>query len=114
VSHQVGRKACLNEELHSKLHLKRKRGKSERWRRSSAGCERVQALAGEKTAKMLFGDSDREKSYTTREALHSQECRVQKALQGPLMKRHHELRLARKSGRSVLLRAHRHISLLKL
>jgi hypothetical protein len=30
------------------------------WRRSSAGSERVQALAGDKTAKML-GESDRER-----------------------------------------------------
>jgi len=59
-SHQGGRKARVNAALHSKLHLKRKRGKSERWRRSSAGCERVQALAGEKRAKML-GASDRER-----------------------------------------------------
>jgi hypothetical protein len=45
LSHQVGRKAGLNAALHSKPHFKRKRGESERWRRSSAGCERVQALA---------------------------------------------------------------------
>jgi len=51
----------------------------------------VQALAGEKRAKMLFGDSDRERSYTTREALHSQESKVQKALQGPFMKRQDEV-----------------------
>ena len=38
---------------------KKKRGESQRWRRSSAGCERVQALEGEKRAKML-GESDRE------------------------------------------------------
>jgi hypothetical protein len=31
-------------------------GESERWRRSSAGCERVQALAAEKRAKMLAGE----------------------------------------------------------
>ena len=60
MSHQVGRKARLNAALHSKLHFKRKRGESERWRRSSAGCERVQALAREKRAKML-GESDRER-----------------------------------------------------
>jgi hypothetical protein len=59
VSHQVGWKARLNAALHSKLHFKRKRGKSERWLRSSAGCERVQAVAGEERAKML-GESDRE------------------------------------------------------
>ena len=47
----IGRKARLNAALHSKLHFKRKRGESERWCRSSAGCERVQALAGEKRAK---------------------------------------------------------------
>jgi len=41
VSHQVGRKARLNAALHSKLHFKRKRGKSQRWRRSSAGCEHI-------------------------------------------------------------------------
>jgi hypothetical protein len=45
-------KARLNAALHSKLHFKeRKRGESERWRRTSAGCERVQALAGEKREK---------------------------------------------------------------
>ncbi len=66
MSHKVGRKARLNAALHLyaalhlKIHFKRKRRKSERWRRSSAGCERVQALAGEKRAKML-GDSDRER-----------------------------------------------------
>jgi len=64
VSHQVGRKARLNAELHSKHHFKRKRGESERWRRSSAGCERVQALSGEKRAKML-GESDRERNLHT-------------------------------------------------
>ena len=41
MSHQVGRKARLNATLHSKLHFKRKRGKSEHWRRSSAGCEHI-------------------------------------------------------------------------
>ncbi len=61
MSHQVGRKARLHAALHSKLHFKRKRGESERWRRSSAGCERVQILAGEKRAKML-GESDRERN----------------------------------------------------
>jgi len=35
--------------MHSKLHFKRKRGESERWRRSSAGCERVQAHGEEAT-----------------------------------------------------------------
>ncbi len=50
----------LSMQLHSKLDSKRTSGKSERWRRSSAGCERVQALAGEKRAKML-GESDRER-----------------------------------------------------
>ena len=53
VSHQVGRKARLNAVLHSKLQFQRKRGNSERWRRSSAGCECMQALAGEKKAKTL-------------------------------------------------------------
>ncbi len=90
MSHQVGRKTCLQKEVHPKLHLKRKRGKAERWRRSSARCERVQALTGEKRAKMLLGDSDRERSYTTREALHSQESKVEKAFQGHL-KRQHEV-----------------------
>jgi hypothetical protein len=62
---KFGQKARLKAALHSKLDFKRKRGKSERWRRSSAGCERVQALAGEKRAKML-GESDRErKLYDT-------------------------------------------------
>ncbi len=46
MSHQVGRKARLKAALHSKLHVKRNRGESECWRCSSAGCERVQALAG--------------------------------------------------------------------
>ena len=41
MSHQVGRKARLNATLHSKLQIKRKRGKSEHWRRSSAGCEHI-------------------------------------------------------------------------
>jgi hypothetical protein len=59
VSHQVCRKTLLTAALHSKLHFQRKDGESERWRRSSAGCERVQALAGEKRGKML-GESDRE------------------------------------------------------
>ena len=39
VSHQGGRKARLIAALHSKLHFKRKRGKSERWCHSSAWCE---------------------------------------------------------------------------
>jgi hypothetical protein len=60
VSHQVGRKARFKAELNFKnaSFQKRQRGESERWHRSSAGCERVQALAGEKKAKML-GESDR-------------------------------------------------------
>ncbi len=57
-TNQVGRNARLNAALHLKFHFKRKRWKSERWRRSSVGSERVQALAGEKSAKM-FGGSDR-------------------------------------------------------
>jgi hypothetical protein len=36
---------CLNAALHSKLHFKRKHGKSERCHRSSAWCERVQSRA---------------------------------------------------------------------
>jgi hypothetical protein len=70
--------------MHSKLHFKRKRGESERWRRSSAGCERVQALAGEKKAwERVTGRG----SYTTRHALHSQESKTEKDFQGPSEKR---------------------------
>ena len=59
MSNQVGWKALLNAALNLKLHFfKKKRAESERWRRSSDGCERVQELAGEKRAKML-GESDR-------------------------------------------------------
>jgi hypothetical protein len=54
-----------------KLRFERKRGKSERCRRSSAGWERVQALAGEKRANML-GESDREGKlvFVTRNEKH--------------------------------------------
>jgi hypothetical protein len=45
--------ARLNVALHLKLPFKGRSGENERWRRSSAGCERVQALAGEKRAKTL-------------------------------------------------------------
>ena len=78
-----GRKTRLNAALHLKIHLK-KRGKSERRRRSSVGCERVQALEDEKRTKML-GESDSQcGSYTTRGALHSQEIKAEKDFEGSL------------------------------
>jgi hypothetical protein len=40
--------------------FKKKTRESEHWRRSSAGCERLQALEGEKRAK-TWGVSDRER-----------------------------------------------------
>ncbi len=43
-----------------KIHFKRKRGESDRWCQSSAGCERVQAMAGEKR-ETLLGETDRER-----------------------------------------------------
>ena len=86
VSHQGGRKARLDAELNSRLHFKRKRGESERWRRRSAGCEHVQALGGEKRAKML-GKSDRERKLydTSTTALAGKtESKAQKPFQGDL------------------------------
>ena len=67
--------------------FKRKRGRSERWRRSSVGCERVQALAGEKRAKMFcLTEIPRRVTvrgiHMTHEALHS-ESKAAKAFQGP-------------------------------
>ncbi len=63
MSNQDGRKARLNAALHLKLHFKRNCGESERWRRSSAGGESLQALAGEKRETCFERGS-----YTTREA----------------------------------------------
>jgi hypothetical protein len=41
----------------------------------------MQALAGEKRAKML-GESDERGSYISRETLHSQESKAEKAFKG--------------------------------
>ena len=86
MSHQVGRKARVNAAMHSKIHFKRKRGQGEHCCPSFAGCECVQALAGEQRAKML-GESDRERKLhdtSTTAIARKAESKTVNACQGRL------------------------------